>query len=132
MAISNSVSSSNTLKFDEFFGVILSKEMRQKNIGETSTSFGFALNVENRGRTTQRGKDPSRDKSQGKSKKGRSQSKGKKDCWCCGKPGHLKKDCWSQKKQGDGNDDDSKEANVASNDLQDALILCLDMLMIHG
>ena len=83
--------------------------------------------MENRGRTTQRGKGPSHDKSRGKSKKGRSQSKGKKDCWYYGKPSHLKKDCWSKKnKQGDGSDDDSKEANVASNDLQDALILCLD------
>ena len=83
--------------------------------------------MENRGRTTQRGKGPSHDKSWGKSKKGCSQSKGKKYCWYYGKPGHLKKDCWSQKnKQGHGNDDDSKEANVASNDLQDALILCLD------
>ena len=31
-----------------------------------------------------------------------------------------------KKKQGDGSDDDGKEANVKSNDLQDALILCLD------
>ena len=39
----------------------------------------------------------------------------------------MKKDCWSRKnKQGDKNDDDSKEANVVSNNLQDALILCLD------
>ena len=39
----------------------------------------------------------------------------------------MKKDYWSWKnKQGDENDDDSKEANVASNDLQDALILYLD------
>lgn len=39
----------------------------------------------------------------------------------------MKKDCWSQKnKQGDINEDDSNEANVASNYLQDSLILCLD------
>ena len=47
MAISNSVSGSNSLKFDDIFGVILSEEMRQKSIGETS---GNALNIENRGR----------------------------------------------------------------------------------
>ena len=63
MAISNSVSSSNTLKFDEVVGVILREEMQQKNIGETSTSSGSALNVENRGRTNQRGKFPLHDKS---------------------------------------------------------------------
>ena len=78
------------------------------------TSSCSTLNVENRGRTNQRGKEPSHDKSQRKSKKGRSQSKGKKDFWS------------HKNKQGHGNDDDSKEANVASNDLQDDLILCLD------
>ena len=45
MAISNSVSGSNTLKFDDVVGVILSEEMRQKSRGETS---GNALNMENR------------------------------------------------------------------------------------
>ena len=99
MVVSNFVSSSNTLKFDEVVGVILSEEMRQKSIGETLTSSSFALNVENRGRTNQRGKGPSHDKSRGKTKKGCSQSKGKKDYWYCGKPSHLKKDCWSQKKK---------------------------------
>ena len=36
MAVSNSVPSSNTPKFDDVVGVILSKEMRRKRIGETS------------------------------------------------------------------------------------------------
>ena len=36
MAISNFVSTSNTLKFDDVVGVILGKEMRRKCIGETS------------------------------------------------------------------------------------------------
>ena len=40
--ISNSVSGSNTLKFDDVVGVILSEEMRQKSRGETS---GNALNM---------------------------------------------------------------------------------------
>ena len=80
MAISNSIFCSNTLKFDEVVIVILSKEMRQKSTGETSTSLGFTLNVENRGRTMQRGKGPLHEESRGKSKKGHSQYKGKKDC----------------------------------------------------
>ena len=63
MVVSNSISCSNILKFDEVVGVIVSEEMRQKSIGETSTSSGSALNVENQGRTTQRGKGPSHDKS---------------------------------------------------------------------
>jgi hypothetical protein len=53
MAVSNSVSGSNTLKFDDVVGVILSEEMRRKNTGETS---GNALNMENRGRQKDRGK----------------------------------------------------------------------------
>jgi hypothetical protein len=53
MAISNSVSGSNTLKFDDVVGVILSEEMRQKSTSETS---GNALNMENRGRQKDRGK----------------------------------------------------------------------------
>ena len=36
MALSNSVSGSSTLKFDDVIGVILSKEMRWKSTGETS------------------------------------------------------------------------------------------------
>jgi hypothetical protein len=47
MVVSNSVSGSNTLKFDDVFGVILSEEMRRKSTGETS---GSALNMGNRGR----------------------------------------------------------------------------------
>jgi hypothetical protein len=53
MAVSNSVSGSNTLKFDDVVGVILSEEMRWKRTGETS---GNALNMENRGRQKDRGK----------------------------------------------------------------------------
>jgi hypothetical protein len=53
MAVSNSVSGSNTLKFDDVVGVILSEEMRWKNTSETS---GSALNMENRERQKDRGK----------------------------------------------------------------------------
>lgn len=50
MVVSNFVSGSNTLKFDEVVDVILSEEMQWKSTGENITSLGFALNVENRGR----------------------------------------------------------------------------------
>jgi hypothetical protein len=53
MAISNSISGSNTLKFYDFVGVILRHEMRQKIIGET---LGNALNMENMGRQKDKGK----------------------------------------------------------------------------
>ena len=53
MVVSNSVSGSNTLKFDDVVGVILIEEMRRKSTGETS---GNALNMENRGRKKDRGR----------------------------------------------------------------------------
>jgi hypothetical protein len=97
MAISNSVSGSNTLKFDDVVGVILSEEMQWKSTGETS---GNALNMENRGRQKDRGKGSGNHEN---SRKGRSKSRfGKIECWNCGKKGHLKKDCRAPKKQRDG------------------------------
>jgi hypothetical protein len=66
MVVSNSVFGSNTFKFDDVVGVILSEEMRWKIIGETS---GNALNMENRGRQRDREK---RSGNHGNSKKGRS------------------------------------------------------------
>jgi hypothetical protein len=68
MAIINSVSGSNTLKFDDVVGVILSEEMQWKSTGETS---GNALNMENRGRQKDRGKGSGNREN---SRKGRSKS----------------------------------------------------------
>jgi hypothetical protein len=80
MAVSNSISGSNTLKFDDVVGVILSEEMRWKNTSET---LGNALNMENRGRQKDRGKGS---ENRGNSRKGRSKSRiGKIECWICGK-----------------------------------------------
>ena len=53
MAVSNFVPSSNTLKFDDVVGVILSEEMRRKSTGETS---GNALTMGSRGRQNERGR----------------------------------------------------------------------------
>jgi hypothetical protein len=97
MVVSNSISGSNTLKFDDVVGVILSEEMRWKSTGETS---GNVLNMENKGRQKDRGKGSG---NRGNSRKGRSKSRfGKIECWNCGKKGHLKKDYKAPKKQRDG------------------------------
>jgi hypothetical protein len=121
MATSNSVSGSNTLKFDDVVGFILSEEMQRNNTGETS---GNALNMENRGRQKVRRKDFW---NHGNSRKGRSKSKlGKIECWNCGKKGHLKKYCRAPKKQTDGQQERNQEANVTGDVLQDALILSVD------
>ena len=91
MAISNSVSGSSTLKFDDVVGAILSEEMRRKSSGETSGNY---LSAESRARRMERG-NISRYHS--KSRKGRSKSRSGIVCWKCRKKGHLKKDCGSRK-----------------------------------
>eukprot|EP00253_Pinus_taeda_P027378 PITA_27378 len=112
MAISNSVSRSSTLKFDDVVGAILSEEMRQKSSGKTS---GNALTTETRGRKTERGKSPGYHSN---SRKGRSKSISGIVCWKCGKKGHLKKDCKSRKgKEGDPQQENNHEANVTGEDM---------------
>jgi hypothetical protein len=121
MAISNSVSGSSTLKFDDVVGAILSEEMRRKSSGETS---GNALSAESRGRKMERGKSSGY---RSKSRKGRSKSRSGIVCWKCGKKGHLKKDCRSRKgKEGDAQQENNHEANVTGEVLQDALILSFE------
>jgi hypothetical protein len=94
MAASNSVSGSNTLKFDDVVGVILSEEMQQKITCET---LGNTLTMENMGRQKDRGKGSG---NYGNSKKGRTKSiMGKIECFNCGNKGHLKKECRARKKQ---------------------------------
>ena len=81
MAMSNSISRSNTLNFDDVVSVILSEKTHRKKLG------GSTL---------------------GKSKGKRSQSRGPKNCQYCGKPRHKKKYCKTQKnnevENKDGND----------------------------
>jgi hypothetical protein len=121
MVLSNYVSGSNTLKFDDAVGVILSEEMRQKIAGETS---GNVLNMENRGRKKDRGKGSENCENY---RRGRSKSiLGKIECWNCGKKGHLNKDCRPPKKQRDGHQGKNQEANVTGDVLQDDLILSVD------
>ena len=109
MAVSNSISSSNTLEFDDVVRVILSEEMQQKSIGETS---GNALNMENMGRQKDRGKGSG---NHGNYRKGRSKSRvGKVECWNCGKKGNLKKNCRAPNKQRDGQQERNQEENISS------------------
>ena len=80
--------------------------------------------MERRGRQKERGKSPG---NRDKFGKGRSKSRfGKIECWNCGKKGHLKKYCRAPKKKGEWQQETTREVNVASDVLQDALILALD------
>jgi len=91
MAISNYVSRSSTLKFDDVLNSILSEEMRRKSSGETS---GNSLTAKTRGRKMERGRSPGY---RSKSRKGRSKSRSRIVCWKWGKKGNLKKYCKSRK-----------------------------------
>jgi hypothetical protein len=124
MDVSNSIFGSNTLKFDDVIGVILSEEMQKKITCETS---GNAITMETRGRQKERGK---RIVNHVNSRKGRSKSRiGKIECWNCEKKGHLKKDYRAPKKQRGGHQGGNQEANVVGDVLQDALILSLDNII---
>ena len=88
MVVHNFVFGSNSLKFDDIVGVILSEETRRKTSG--GSTLGSALNAQSRGITNERGNNSkNHGKSKEKSKGKRSQSRGPKDCWYCGKLGHL-------------------------------------------
>ena len=73
MVVSNHVPSSNTLKFDDVGGVILSEEIQRKRTGET---LGNALTMKRKWRQNERGRSPG---NLSKSKKGRSKSRFKKN-----------------------------------------------------
>ena len=121
MAISNSVSGSSTLKFDDVFGAILSDEMQWKISSETS---GNALSAESRGRKIERRKSSGYCN---KSRKGRSKSRSRIVCYKYKKKWHLKKDCKSRKgKEGDTQQEKNHEANVIGDVLQDALMIYLE------
>ena len=75
MVVSNSISGSNTLQFDDGISVILSEETHRKNLGGSTS--GSALNAQSRGITNERGNNSrNHGKSKGKSKGTRSQSRG--------------------------------------------------------
>ena len=101
-----SLSSVESISFDEIVGAMISEETRKKSSLETSTSEVMIA----RGRSTERGqhsKDSARSKSKGK--------KSKLKCWFCNKSGHLKKDCW-KRKEASKDQDSTKEANIAEED----------------
>ena len=82
-----SLSTIDTLEFDNVVGALLSEELRKKSSIETSSPETLVV----RGRSKEKGEN-----SRGTS---RSKSKGRKSklkCWYCSKTGHLKKECWKR------------------------------------
>ena len=93
--------------------MILGEDIRRRNRGESS---GSVLNVEVRGRKSERGKS-----------KGRGRSKSRKrgtnaTCWNCQQTGHLKSQCPNPKKE--RKQDNSVNATEEFED--DALICCVE------
>eukprot|EP00253_Pinus_taeda_P005231 PITA_05231 len=98
-----SLSSSETLEFDDVVASLLSEETTKRSNLETSTSEVMMVRGRSKERRFNRHND-SRSKSKGK--------KSKVNCWFCGKLGHLKKDCW--KRQETSKEDSSKENKEAN------------------
>ena len=120
MTISNSTGKEK-LKYNDIQDLILVKEIRRRDAGETSGS-SSALNLEIRGRGNDRNSNRGRSKSKN-SNQNRSKSRlGQQvQCWNCGKTDHFRRQCKSPKKK---NEDDS--ANAVTKEVQDALLLAVD------
>ena len=110
--ISNYIPGSNTLKFDDVVGVILSEDMKRKTTGKTS---GNVLTMESKGRQRERGRSPG---NHNKSRKVIYKSiLGKIECWNGGKRGHIKKYCRAPKKKVEKQQETTLEENVARDEL---------------
>ena len=124
-AVSSS-SGSNKLKFDDVRDLVLSEEIRRREVGESSTS--SVLHTESRGRNSTKGNGRGRTDYRGRSKDRRSKSRNPNnshssktiECWNCGRTGHYKNQCKSAPK-----DKQVKaEANVTSTSGGDDALIC--------
>ena len=119
MAVSNSIGKEK-LKYNDIRDLILAKEIRRRDAGESSGS-GSALNLETRGRgndrNSNRGRSKSKNSNQNRSK---SRSSQQIQCWNYGKTCHFRRQCKSPKK----NEDDFD--NAVTEEIQDALLLVVN------
>lgn len=112
------------LKFDNVVNLIMTEEIRRQADGGSTS--GSALNVDSRGRSSNKGNGRGRSKS----RNGRSKSKNPRnsnnnqnqnakkiiECWNCGKTGHYRNQCRSEKKEAYN----KNESNVLSEESDDA------------
>ena len=97
MTVSNSTGKSK-LKYDDIRDLILSEEVRRRDAG-ISNAQDQALVMENRGRNRSKGPDDwakFNDRSQSKA---RSHMKEIRECFHCGKKGHIKRNGWHWNKE---------------------------------
>ena len=108
MAVSNSTRKEK-LKYNDIRDLILAKEIRRRDAGESSGS-GSALNLETRGRGNDRNSNRDRSKSRNSNRnRSKSRSGQQVQCWNCGKTGLFRRQRKSPKKR---NEDDSANAVI--------------------
>ena len=89
MAVSNLIEKEK-LKYNDIWDLILAEEIYRRDAGETS-GFGFALNLETRGRDNDRNSNRGRSKSRNSNwNRSKSRSGQQVQCWNCGKISHFR------------------------------------------
>lgn len=116
VTIASNSSKNKKMVFKDVRDLILSEEIRQRELGETSC---YTLNTESSGRSNN--KNSNKNKSKSRQSKFRYRKK-EISYWNWGKNGHLKKDCRAPKKN---NGNVTEFANVVE-DTSDVLILSVN------
>ena len=93
VAAINSSRGSEKLKFDEIRDVVLNKNIRKRETGDSS---GSALSVDQRRRS--KSNDPNKDRSKSKNRKN-FLNRPNVMCWSCGEKCHFRKDCTRPKRK---------------------------------
>ena len=89
MVVSNSTGKEK-LKYNNIQDLVLAKEIRTRDAGETSRS-SSPLNLETRGRSNDRNSNRGRSKSRNFNRNINKSSSGQQvQCWDCGKASHFK------------------------------------------
>ena len=95
--------------------MILAEEVRRRDAGEYLGS-GSALNLEHRGRSNSKGPNDRFRFNERSQSRERVQFKGTRECFYCGKKGHIRRNCWHWNKEQtkDKNEENDNEKESCS------------------